>query len=203
MKKRMSRSESGKLGALASAKTVRLQKEKRIKEYNEAPILCGNCCAALNYEKRKNKYCNKSCAAKVNNRGVRRHGMEPNQCLSCQKDTRNPKYCSLKCHADYRWSKTKEKIEKDRKVPKSNRALKRYLLELRGSNCWKCGIVEWNNLPAPLEIEHIDGNSDNNELTNLEILCCNCHAQTPTYKGKNKGNGRHYRRTRYKEGKSY
>jgi predicted HNH restriction endonuclease len=52
-------------------------------------------------------------------------------------------------------------------------------------------------------MEHIDGNSSNNKVTNLCLLCPNCHSQTPTYKNKNKGNGRHYRRIRYKDGKSY
>lgn len=63
--------------------------------------------------------------------------------------------------------------------------------------CNNCG----NQIP--LEVEHKDGNSENNSLINLCLLCPNCHAQTPTYKSKNKGNGRHSRRQRYKDGKSY
>lgn len=51
--------------------------------------------------------------------------------------------------------------------------------------CSKCLITEWNGLPAPLELDHIDGDNSNNELSNLRILCPNCHAQTETYKGKN------------------
>ena len=54
-----------------------------------------------------------------------------------------------------------------------------------------------------MELEHNDGNSQNNSLDNLSLICPNCHSQTPTYKGANKGNGRHYRRVRYAEGKSY
>ena len=52
--------------------------------------------------------------------------------------------------------------------------------------CNRCGITEWNGLPAPLELEHKDGNHHNNSLDNLELLCPNCHAQTDTYRGKNK-----------------
>ena len=52
-------------------------------------------------------------------------------------------------------------------------------------------------------MEHLDGNSENNNLDNLSLLCCNCHAQTDTYKVKNLGKGRFSRRQRYKEGKSY
>lgn len=42
----------------------------------------------------------------------------------------------------------------------------------------------------PLEVEHIDGNYQNNTEDNLTILCPNCHSLTPTYKGANKGHGR-------------
>jgi hypothetical protein len=31
-------------------------------------------------------------------------------------------------------------------------------------------------LKLPLELHHKDGNHYNNELSNLEILCPNCHA---------------------------
>lgn len=47
------------------------------------------------------------------------------------------------------------------------------------------------------------GRSDNNILENLRLVCPNCHALTPTYKGKNAGNGRAKRRQRYIDGKSY
>ena len=51
--------------------------------------------------------------------------------------------------------------------------------------CACCGITEWNGLPTPIELEHKDGDHHNNELSNLELLCPNCHAQTSTYRGKN------------------
>jgi 5-methylcytosine-specific restriction endonuclease McrA len=85
----------------------------------------------------------------------------------------------------------------------SARTLKKYLLITHGEKCWKCGITDWNNIPIVFELEHIDGNSSNNSLENLSILCPNCHSQTPTYKNRNKGNGRHNRRIRYQEGKSF
>jgi hypothetical protein len=51
--------------------------------------------------------------------------------------------------------------------------------------CYKCNLTTWNDLPIPIELEHIDGNNINNNLSNLTILCPNCHAQTDTYRGKN------------------
>ena len=39
--------------------------------------------------------------------------------------------------------------------------------------------------PIPLELDHIDGNSDNNSRSNLRMICPICHARTPTYRGRN------------------
>lgn len=56
---------------------------------------------------------------------------------------------------------------------------------IKKHQCECCGITEWMGKPAPLELDHIDGNHHNNDLTNLRILCPNCHSQTETNSGKN------------------
>ena len=63
----------------------------------------------------------------------------------------------------------------------------------------ECGWCERNKHTGniPIELEHIDGNNTNNELSNLKLLCPNCHSLTATYKGANRGNGPVERRTRY------
>ena len=106
-------------------------------------------------------------------------------------------FCSIKCQQEFSMM---QRINSGEAKP---RTLKKFLLKEHGEKCWSCGITEWNNKPIGFELEHIDGNSENNSLENLSILCPNCHSQTPTYKAKNIGQGRHYRRIRYKENKSF
>lgn len=65
--------------------------------------------------------------------------------------------------------------------------LKKRLLHECNFTCQKCGNSEWLGQPIALEIEHKDGNHQNNEYSNLTLLCPNCHAQTETYRGRNKG----------------
>lgn len=50
--------------------------------------------------------------------------------------------------------------------------------------CDFCGIREWNGKPIVLQLHHIDGNTLNNNLSNLQLLCPNCHSQTDNFSGK-------------------
>lgn len=109
-------------------------------------------------------------------------------------------YCSIKCQQEFQY---KERIQNWHNITPHKKTIKRWLSETYGNQCSVCGISDWNNKPIILELEHKDGNSENNSKENLCLICPNCHSQTDTYKGKNKGNGRHYRRQRYKEGKSF
>ena len=51
--------------------------------------------------------------------------------------------------------------------------------------CYNCNLTEWMGKPIPIELEHINGIHTDNRIENLTFLCCNCHALTDTYKGKN------------------
>jgi|LakMenEpi03Aug12_release.lakeMendotaPanAssembly.Ray.scaffolds.fasta_scaffold1106962_2 hypothetical protein len=111
------------------------------------------------------------------------------------------KYCSNACQQTQQHQK-RVNLWLNEGLTVSSKTAKRYLMD-KNASCSCCGISEWNGLPLVLELEHKDGNGENNDLKNICLLCPNCHSQTATYKNKNKGNGRHYRRKRYSEGKSY
>lgn len=66
------------------------------------------------------------------------------------------------------------------------RLIKERLLE---KHCYHCALTEWLSKPIPLELHHIDGNHANNNLSNLSLLCPNCHALTDNYRGKNRDRG--------------
>lgn len=76
----------------------------------------------------------------------------------------------------------------DRKYPYQSFKLKNRLLSegIKQHKCETCGITEWNGLPTPLELDHINGINYDNRLENLRTICPNCHAQTETYRGKNR-----------------
>jgi 5-methylcytosine-specific restriction endonuclease McrA len=54
------------------------------------------------------------------------------------------------------------------------------------NKCEECGIEDWNNKELNMELDHIDGDRTNHLIENLRIICPNCHAQTSTYRAKNK-----------------
>ena len=184
--------EAGKLGA----EKTKLYWNKVKEEYNLSPNKCSFCKIPLEYSKRNNKFCSRKCFS-LNEKEL--FNVHSKYCLMCNNelDGSGKKYCSIQCQQDYQ---NKQKVENGIASIKS---LKTYLIKTNGYICNGCGISEWRKKKIVLELEHKDGNSENNLLSNLELLCPNCHSQTDTYKAKNKGNGRYSRKVRYKENKSY
>ena len=59
---------------------------------------------------------------------------------------------------------------------------------LKTEICEVCRLGKWMGRPISLELNHVNGDRFDHRLENLQLLCPNCHAQTPSYRGKNSGN---------------
>jgi len=60
-----------------------------------------------------------------------------------------------------------------------------FKLKLLPIQCNNCKLDKWLDKEIPLELNHINGNGNENRKSNIELLCPNCHALTDTYRGKN------------------
>ena len=67
------------------------------------------------------------------------------------------------------------------------RLLKNNIFEYK---CYQCGkkTIEQNGqiIPIPLQLHHIDGDRQNNDINNLTLLCPICHSLTTNFRGKKK-----------------
>lgn len=120
------------------------------------------------------------------------------KCINCNKATkRKNKYCSITCQKEHEYKEyirnwKNKKVNGLRGEYQISMYIKTYLFNKFNNKCARCGWGKVNRYTGkiPLEVEHIDGNYNNNEESNLILLCPNCHSLTSTYKGANLNNGR-------------
>lgn len=119
-------------------------------------------------------------------------------CINCGKNipfkgySYNHKYCDNQCQADYRSKQADERnrIKLAEGTLKGRRAIAKLLAEERGYQCECCGLSSWQGKEIVLQVDHINGDPYNHTPSNLRLICPNCHSQTDTFAGANRGNGR-------------
>lgn len=180
--------------SFCSKECLSKDKQKRIE------VTCANCDkkiykirAHFNNNKTKLFFCDKKCK---NEAHYNKKIFQRTKLIKCYK-------CGNDVEVDYRASRklcTLCKPKKERKiinwsevisgkiVVKYHHSLRKYLLKnkLKESKCGICGITTWLNKSITIQVHHIDGNTFNNVLNNLKMVCPNCHTQTDTYGHRNR-----------------
>lgn len=113
-----------------------------------------------------NVYCSRQCSG--------RDQQKPKKCKFCKSTyVGNKATCSRSCANKARAG---IKYTKENKFNKAYRgkALKEKLASVRGGVCQKCSLDNYVILQVHHKIERHKGGTD--ELSNLELLCPNCHA---------------------------
>ena len=176
---------------------------KALTEYYQNPNHCQYCDNIIEikagrriYDEKLKQFCSRSCAVSFYNSKKPKRLAKIKFCKYCGNQMKGSNfYCSIECHNKAMELKdnAKDKYIEENYNNCADKTLKKYLIKHRGHRCEKCGITTWLDQPAPIELHHMDGNSRDNRLDNLQLLCCNCHSLEPTSKGGNLGNGRRYR----------
>ena len=150
--------------------------------------MCGNEVPSLHHT-----YCSKKCQYK--NKYLN-YGFILT-CEECGKDYKshhkNQKFCSRECSTNNRqkiylnnWLSGTSIFNANSGIPSY---IRKFLYEKVNFKCEECGFEGYNKATGNsiLQIHHIDGDSGNNNIKNLKVLCPNCHAMTENYMALNKG----------------
>lgn len=126
---------------------------------------CGKQFTHISSRANKAKYCSPQCYHKA----MHKKGTVIYKCAHCETEfldspSTNRKYCSKTCV---------NKAQKSKWVPSFSTVRKNMAARGMLVSCCRCGYAEH---PEILGVHHKDRNRKNNDLSNLEVLCPNCHS---------------------------
>ncbi len=130
-------------------------------KYLSNPSFCQHCNNMLPRKKKKNKFCDSSCAATHNNTVAPKRQAATHNCPNCNKEIKNleGKYCSTECYQFHR-KKYKTDEERSDAVRKSVRAVSaNYRARLRNQTPPEADLVAIKKMyaecPEGYEVDHI------------------------------------------------
>lgn len=127
--------------------------------------VCGELFSYIAIREGKAKYCSRKCYGKA----MSKKGSITRQCKQCGKDfnvspSEKRKFCSTECSLEYK-----------RTIWNSSYTSVRKAMFVRGK-ITKCEICGYCEHPEILGVHHKDKNRKNNDLSNLIVVCPNCHS---------------------------
>jgi predicted nucleic acid-binding Zn ribbon protein len=133
---------------------------------------------------------------------MRNREKKEKQCLNCGSDIPNRNiYCNNKCQNEYQRKNIFKLLEENvfdgyTSIDSIHDISKKYLIYKYGESCMICGWCVKNKYTgiSPIQINHIDGDPHNHSISNIELLCPNCHSLTEFFGRRGKG-----RKNRYKK----
>jgi 5-methylcytosine-specific restriction endonuclease McrA len=118
-------------------------------------------------------------------------GKRQTTCLNCNKQSdwkwsTTNQYCNHACRWEhiYKTVTVPRILEGDISPKNLKPSVLKFLTERDGYKCAECSLVDWRGEQMILDIDHIDGNNENNQPSNWRLLCPNCHRMTPTWGNK-------------------
>jgi hypothetical protein len=70
--------------------------------------------------------------------------------------------------------------------------------KVKKPQCETCNLTDWLGKPIQFHLHHLNGVNNDNRITNLQIICPNCHSQTPNFGSKNKNSAKHRAKVKLK-----
>ena len=159
---------------------------------------CAYCGKDAHFQLKNGKWCcsdsyNKCPSIRHKNSLGLKKAYKENRCGICnlsEESLKRVKEGQIKGLTKIRKSLVEKAFKKGSGVCRS--ALAKYMVKDLGIEykCVRCGLSSWLGKEIHLQLHHKDGDGYNNEISNLELLCPNCHSQTENYTGKNKNTGK-------------